>query len=114
MNRRGWRGWRCRWMAGFRGIGNWENRSHEVKTKKQRWSGGEMKRERMRTSAGRKDQKSESRELAKLVRERMKDSAAISFLGIDVEEVRAGHAVFYMNVEDRHRQIHNVVHGGFL
>ena len=44
----------------------------------------------------------------------MKESAATSFLGIDVESVGEGHAVFFMDVKAQHKQIHDVVHGGFL
>ena len=49
-----------------------------------------------------------------LVRERMKESQAITHLGFDVEKVEKGRAVFQLDVLPHHKQIHGVVHGGIL
>ena len=73
-----------------------------------------MKKGRMRTSSGRKDARAAKSELVELVRARMGESEAIKHLGIDVESVGNGQAVFVMEVRPEHRQIHGVVHGGFL
>jgi uncharacterized protein (TIGR00369 family) len=73
-----------------------------------------MKRTRMRTSAGRKDRKTEMPGLAAMVERRMRESEATAHLGIEVESVSKGRAVFSMNVKPKHKQIHGVVHGGIL
>jgi len=49
-----------------------------------------------------------------LVRERMKESQAITHLGFDVEKVEKGRAIFQLDVMPHHKQIHGVVHGGIL
>jgi len=49
-----------------------------------------------------------------LVRERMKESQAITHFGFDVERVEEGHAVFVLDVRAHHKQLHGVVHGGIL
>jgi uncharacterized protein (TIGR00369 family) len=49
-----------------------------------------------------------------LVRERMKESQAITHLGFDVETVEKGRAVFLLDVLAHHKQLHGVVHGGIL
>ena len=49
-----------------------------------------------------------------LVRERMKESQAIAHFGFDVEMVEKGRAVFQLDVQPHHKQIHGVVHGGVL
>ena len=49
-----------------------------------------------------------------LVRERMKESQAITHLGFDVEKVEKGRAIFQLDVLPHHKQIHGVVHGGIL
>jgi len=49
-----------------------------------------------------------------LVRERMKESQAITHLGFDVEMVEKGRAIFQLNVLPHHKQLHGVVHGGIL
>jgi len=68
----------------------------------------------MRTSAGRQDRKAEMPGLAEMVQARMRESEATAHLGIDVESVGAGHAVFFMTVKPKHKQMHGVVHGGIL
>jgi uncharacterized protein (TIGR00369 family) len=73
-----------------------------------------MNKQRMRSSAGRKDAKAAAPELAKMVEARMRESEATAHLGIDVESVGDGHAVFFMDVKAKHKQIHGVVHGGIL
>jgi uncharacterized protein (TIGR00369 family) len=49
-----------------------------------------------------------------MVEARMRESEATAHLGIDVERVGDGHAVFFMDVKAKHKQIHGVVHGGIL
>ena len=49
-----------------------------------------------------------------MVRERMKESQAITHLGFDVERVENGRAVFLLDVRAHHKQLHGVVHGGIL
>src|SRR6266702_145463 len=56
----------------------------------------------------------EIRWATQLVRERMKDSQAITHLGFDVQSVEKGRAVFQLDVLAHHKQIHGVVHGGIL
>jgi uncharacterized protein (TIGR00369 family) len=73
-----------------------------------------MKKGRMRTSSGRKDAGAEKSELVEMVRARMRESEATRHLEIDVESVGNGQATFVMDVQPKHKQIHGVVHGGFL
>jgi len=56
----------------------------------------------------------EIRWATQLVRERMKDSQAITHLGFDVQSVEKGRAVFQLDVLAHHKQVHGVVHGGIL
>lgn len=56
----------------------------------------------------------EEQEAVEFVRRRMKESQALEFLGFDVESVGAGHAVFILDVQAHHKQLHGVVHGGIL
>lgn len=49
-----------------------------------------------------------------LVRRRMKRSRLSVLLGFVPESVGKGRASLYMDVKERHRQIHDVVHGGVL
>jgi len=53
-------------------------------------------------------------EALRLVRKRMKLSQFSVLLGFLPESIGAGKAVLRMDVKDRHRQIHDVVHGGVL
>ena len=73
-----------------------------------------MNKRRMRSSAGRKDRKSETPELVELIRSRMRENEAIAHLDFELESVGQGHAVFFMDVKPKHKQLHGVVHGGFL
>ena len=76
-----------------------------------------MKRARMRTSAGRKEvrtAKTETAHVAEEVRARLQENEAIAHLEIDVESVSKGRAVFFMEVQSKHKQMHGVVHGGIL
>src|SRR5215469_11559744 len=73
-----------------------------------------MKQRRMRSSAGRKDAKAETPELIKLMRARMRENAAIEHFDFELESVGKGNAVFTMDVKPKHKQLHGVVHGGFL
>src|SRR5215831_13083824 len=73
-----------------------------------------MKTQRMRSSAGRKDSNADTPKLVELMRARMRENEALTTLGIDVESVGKGHAVFTMDVKPKHKQLHGVVHGGFL
>jgi uncharacterized protein (TIGR00369 family) len=59
-------------------------------------------------------QSAEARWAVQLVRERMKESQAITHLGFDVETVEKGRAVFLLDVLAHHKQLHGVVHGGIL
>ncbi len=52
--------------------------------------------------------------MTELVRQRMKDTNSSELLGFEVESVHAGRAVFRLDVQPRHKQIHGVVHGGIL
>ena len=60
----------------------------------------------------------EKRELAKehleFAQSRMKVSRFSVLVGFEVERLYEGGAVLSMRVDDRHRQIHNVVHGGVI
>ena len=62
--------------------------------------------------------KTGSRDLAQkhleYAQSRMKLSKFSVLLGFEVERLYRGRAVLAMKVEDRHRQIHNVVHGGAI
>jgi uncharacterized protein (TIGR00369 family) len=49
-----------------------------------------------------------------LVRQRMKDTSTSVLLGFAVESVHRGRAVFRLDVQPPHKQIHGVVHGGIL
>lgn len=59
-------------------------------------------------------QSDETRWATELVRERMKESQAITHLGFDVEKVEKGRAIFLLDVRSHHKQVHGVVHGGIL
>jgi uncharacterized protein (TIGR00369 family) len=52
--------------------------------------------------------------MTELVRQRMRDTNSSELLGFEVESVHAGRAVFRLDVQSRHKQIHGVVHGGIL
>jgi uncharacterized protein (TIGR00369 family) len=54
------------------------------------------------------------KQMTELVRQRMQASNSSEMLGFEVESVHDGRAVFVLRVQDRHRQIHGVVHGGIL
>jgi acyl-CoA thioesterase len=60
----------------------------------------------------------EKRELAKehleFAQSRMKLSKFSVLVGFEVERLYEGGAVLSMRVDERHRQIHNVVHGGVI
>jgi len=56
----------------------------------------------------------ESREAVKQVQERLNNSPATRDLAFEVVQVDRGRATFQMKVSERHRQVHNVVHGGIL
>jgi 1,4-dihydroxy-2-naphthoyl-CoA hydrolase len=56
----------------------------------------------------------EEQRITELVRKRMKESLSSELLGFDVESVHAGRAIFRLDVQPRHKQIHGVVHGGIL
>jgi uncharacterized protein (TIGR00369 family) len=55
-----------------------------------------------------------SAEILKMVRARLKESAATVLLGFEVESFGDGEAVLFLDVKPHHRQIHGVVHGGIL
>jgi uncharacterized protein (TIGR00369 family) len=56
----------------------------------------------------------QARRYEQAVQRRMKESRATELLGVTVESVEPGRAVFTMAVKPRHKQIHGVVHGGVL
>jgi len=56
----------------------------------------------------------EEKRVTELVRLRMKESKATELLGFDVESVHDGRAIFRMDVQPNHKQVHGVVHGGIL
>lgn len=53
-------------------------------------------------------------EFVRAARARMKASPAGQMLNFTLKSVRKGRAVMRLRVEQKHRQIHNVVHGGIL
>ncbi|HET8926099.1 MAG TPA: PaaI family thioesterase [Candidatus Acidoferrum sp.] len=59
-------------------------------------------------------QSEDARWATRLVRERMKESQAITHFGFDVEKVEKGRAIFLLDVLAHHKQLHGVVHGGIL
>jgi len=48
------------------------------------------------------------------LRRRTKDNGATSLLGLSLESLEKGRAVFSMRIKPRHKQLHGVVHGGVL
>lgn len=56
----------------------------------------------------------EELQAVEFVRKRMKESRALELLGFDVESVGNGHAVFILDVQAHHKQLHGAVHGGIL
>jgi uncharacterized protein (TIGR00369 family) len=60
-----------------------------------------------------KDQPS-SAYLTELVRQRMTLSRATTEMGFQVDSVEKARAIFSLDLEPRHKQIHGVVHGGIL
>jgi uncharacterized protein (TIGR00369 family) len=54
------------------------------------------------------------KQMTELVRQRMKESNTSEFMGFHVESVHVGRAVFHLDVQPRHKQIHGVVHGGII
>lgn len=55
-----------------------------------------------------------TKEILELTRKRMKKSRLSALLGFHVESLAQGSAVLTMEVKERHKQIHDVVHGGVL
>lgn len=66
-----------------------------------------------RQSSQQKDHSSTAH-LTGLVRQRMKLSQATTEMGFHVDLVENGRAIFSLDPEPRHKQIHGVVHGGIL
>ena len=52
--------------------------------------------------------------VTQMVRERLKESEAVARLDFHVERVEKGRAVFLLDVQPKHKQLHGVVHGGVL
>ena len=48
------------------------------------------------------------------LRRRTNDNGATSLLGLSLESLEKGRAVFSMRIKPRHKQLHGVVHGGVL
>ena len=55
-----------------------------------------------------------AKDLVAITRKKMKRSRLSVLLGFQVESLGAGRAVLSMQVKERHKQIHDVVHGGVL
>jgi len=55
-----------------------------------------------------------TKEILELTRKRMKKSRLSALLGFHVESLASGRAVLTMEVREKHKQIHDVVHGGVL
>ena len=73
-----------------------------------------MKRTSKRGRVGKKEAGVGIPGLAEMVQARMRESEATAHLGIEVQSVGEGRAVFSMDVKSKHKQIHGVVHGGIL
>lgn len=56
----------------------------------------------------------EVQRVTQMVRERLKESEAVARLDFHVERVEKGRAVFLLDVQAKHKQLHGVVHGGVL
>jgi uncharacterized protein (TIGR00369 family) len=52
--------------------------------------------------------------VTRMVRERLKESEAVARLDFHVERVEKGRAIFLLDVQPKHKQLHGVVHGGVL
>ena len=61
-----------------------------------------------------KKMSAEEKRFTEIVRQRMKESSATELLGFDVESVHKGRAIFRLDVQPNHKQIHGVVHGGII
>jgi uncharacterized protein (TIGR00369 family) len=55
-----------------------------------------------------------AKEALEFARNRLKKSRVPAMLGFHVEELSHGRAVLSMQVQDLHKQIHDVVHGGVI
>ena len=73
-----------------------------------------MKRKSKKGAVGKREAGAGVPGLAQIVQERMRESEATAHLGVDVESVGEGRAVFLMDVKAKHKQVHGVVHGGIL
>jgi uncharacterized protein (TIGR00369 family) len=56
----------------------------------------------------------EEKRVTEMVRQRMKENNSTELFGFDLESVHDGRAIFRLDVRPRHKQVHNVVHGGIL
>src|SRR5258708_31456635 len=56
----------------------------------------------------------EARQLKASMRGHLKRSRAIAMLGFELEAVSQGRASLRLDVEPRHKQLNNAVHGGIL
>jgi uncharacterized protein (TIGR00369 family) len=56
----------------------------------------------------------DARQMKEAVRKRMQASGATRLMGFSLEVLEKGRAVMRMDVRERHKQIHGVVHGGVL
>jgi uncharacterized protein (TIGR00369 family) len=70
--------------------------------------------EGMRVTDRKSKAAAEMTSVAEMVRARLQESEATAHLGIEVESVSVGRAVFLMDVKAKHKQMHGVVHGGIL
>jgi uncharacterized protein (TIGR00369 family) len=56
----------------------------------------------------------DARKIREAVHARMKRSGATRLMGFSLEALERGRAVMRMDVRERHKQVHGVVHGGVL
>lgn len=51
---------------------------------------------------------------AEELRRRLKVTNITNYFGFEIADVHPGHVILRMHVNDRHKQVHGVVHGGVL
>src|SRR5579885_295622 len=76
-------------------------------------SGAHVK-DRTRPSKSKASSATEVDRVTRMVRERLKESEAVARLDFHVERVEKGRAIFLLEVQPKHKQLHGVVHGGVL
>jgi len=71
-------------------------------------------KDRTRPSKSKASSATEVDRVTRMVRERLKESEAVARLDFHVERVEKGRAIFLLEVQPKHKQLHGVVHGGVL